>query len=110
MRASRQTELTGVLPIDFVCAVMGNTVPIASKHYLQPRDEDFEKALKIKCIPFCVPPSDLSDESGRESEVEKTSEIEKRYVHDGSSTCTKVYARRDSNPQPSEPKSDALSS
>lgn len=58
LRASRQTELTGALPIDFVCAIMGNTTAIAAKHYLQPRDDDFAKALEFKCVPFCVPQGD----------------------------------------------------
>jgi hypothetical protein len=64
MRASRQTELSGSLPIDFVCAIMGNTIAVASKHYLQPRDEDFAKALDVKCVPFCVPRTDKQAHDG----------------------------------------------
>src|SRR5262249_44162118 len=55
MRASRQTELTGIMPIDFVCSVMGNSTAIAQRHYLQPRDSDFVKATKLKCEPECEP-------------------------------------------------------
>ena len=46
LRASRETELTAEHPLHVVVAWMGNSAPIAAKHYLQLTDADFEKAVK----------------------------------------------------------------
>jgi hypothetical protein len=46
LRASRQTELTATFPEHVICAWMGNSKIVARKHYLQVRDEDFERALQ----------------------------------------------------------------
>jgi len=47
MRATRQTELARVLPIDHVCRILGNSPLIASRHYLSMSAEDYEQARKI---------------------------------------------------------------
>ena len=44
LRASRQTELTARFPLHVVCEWIGNSAPIADKHYLQVTDADFERA------------------------------------------------------------------
>src|SRR5262249_14670123 len=45
LRSSRQTELVNEgHPIHAVCAWIGNSVKIAADHYLQVRDEDFDRA------------------------------------------------------------------
>ncbi len=43
-RSTRETELAKDYPIHVVCAWIGNTQAVAAKHYLQVRDEDFERA------------------------------------------------------------------
>lgn len=43
-RSSRETELAAQHPIHVACAWIGNTQAVAAKHYLQVRDEDFERA------------------------------------------------------------------
>jgi len=63
MRASRQTELTGVFPAHVVRAWIGNTEKVAEDHYLQVRDSDFERATRSVCVPFCVPRSDKPDKN-----------------------------------------------
>ena len=45
LRSSRQTELEESFPSHVVCAWMGNSEPVAKKHYLQVTDEHFERAL-----------------------------------------------------------------
>ncbi|WP_391529985.1 tyrosine-type recombinase/integrase [Bremerella volcania] len=45
LRASRQTELAKYLPSHVVCAWMGNSETVGSKHYLQVTDDDYERAL-----------------------------------------------------------------
>ncbi len=44
MRASRQTELTARFPLHVVCEWIGNSAPIADKHYLQVTDAHYADA------------------------------------------------------------------
>ncbi len=46
MRSSRQTELEDQFPSHVVCMWIGNSQPVAKKHYLQVTDDHFEKALR----------------------------------------------------------------
>jgi len=46
MRATRQTELEDQFPSHVVCAWLGNSKPIAAKHYLQVTDTHFRKAAQ----------------------------------------------------------------
>lgn len=48
LRASRETELVSIVPIQVACKWIGNSVPIAAKHYLQTTDEHFELVLGKK--------------------------------------------------------------
>lgn len=43
LRASRQTELAATLPIHVVCAWIGNSEQVATDHYLQVTDADFDR-------------------------------------------------------------------
>jgi integrase len=44
LRASRETELAAEHPLHVVCAWIGNSAPVAAKHYLQVTDADFKRA------------------------------------------------------------------
>ena len=46
LRSTRETELAKEHPIHVVCEWIGNSELVASRHYLQVTDEDFEKALE----------------------------------------------------------------
>lgn len=46
MRASRETELARQHPLHVVTAWIGNSAPIAARHYLQVGDADFDAALQ----------------------------------------------------------------
>jgi integrase len=46
LRSSRETELTERFPVHVVCQWIGNSVPVAAKHYLQVTDDHFEQALQ----------------------------------------------------------------
>jgi integrase len=50
LRASRQNELAEKFAIHLVCRWIGNSALIASKHYLNARDEDFEKAAAEEVV------------------------------------------------------------
>ncbi len=44
LRATRETELAADFPLHIVCKWIGNSIQVATRHYLQVRDEDFERA------------------------------------------------------------------
>ena len=46
LRASRQTELTARFPLHVVCEWIGNSAPIADKHYLQVTDDHYSDAVE----------------------------------------------------------------
>ncbi len=46
MRATRQTELCEVFPSHVVAGWMGNSEPVAIKHYLHTTDEHFDQAIR----------------------------------------------------------------
>ncbi len=46
LRSSCQTELEDRFPSHVVCAWLGNSVPVAQKHYLQVTESHFEEATK----------------------------------------------------------------
>ena len=45
LRATRQTELADSFPAHVVCEWMGNSQPVANKHYLHTTDEHFDRAV-----------------------------------------------------------------
>lgn len=44
MRSTRETELAETYPLHVVCAWIGNSQPVAARHYLQVTDEHFRRA------------------------------------------------------------------
>ena len=46
LRSTRATELAQQYPIHVVCEWIGNSQPVAMKHYLQVTEEHFEHALR----------------------------------------------------------------
>jgi len=48
LRSTRETELAEDHPIHVVCAWIGNSQAVAAKHYLQVRDEDFERGATLE--------------------------------------------------------------
>lgn len=46
LRSTRETELAEKFPLHVVCAWIGNSQPVAVKHYLQVTDEHFARAAK----------------------------------------------------------------
>ena len=45
-RSTRETELVQAHPLHVVCRWLGNSEPVAAKHYLQTTSDDFEKAIR----------------------------------------------------------------
>ena len=46
LRSTRETELAESFPMHVVCAWLGNSQPVAAKHYLQVTDEHFQRGAK----------------------------------------------------------------
>ena len=46
LRSTRETELAEIYPLHVVCAWLGNSQPVAAKHYLQVTDDHFQQAAK----------------------------------------------------------------
>jgi integrase len=46
LRSTRETELAETFPLHVVCAWIGNSRPVAMRHYLQVTDEHFERAVQ----------------------------------------------------------------
>lgn len=61
LRASRQTELTARFPLHVVCEWIGNSAPIADKHYLTVTDDHYADAATVATSGGC------GAESGAES-------------------------------------------
>lgn len=84
LRSTRETELAQTYPIHVVCAWMGNSPQVASKHYLQIRTEDFETAATkenslsaAKALPKALPQvlntlaDDRTDDDDQEGEPQE---------------------------------------
>ena len=48
LRASRETELAEIYPLQVVTGWLGNTPAVAMRHYLMTTDEHFEAAVQGK--------------------------------------------------------------
>ncbi|MCX5653722.1 MAG: hypothetical protein NTY65_03615 [Planctomycetota bacterium] len=57
LRSTRQTELADRFPVHVVCAWLGNSAPVAMKHYLQVTDEHFRQAAQEAVQKAVQPPS-----------------------------------------------------
>ncbi|MFC1765855.1 tyrosine-type recombinase/integrase [Planctomycetota bacterium] len=67
LRSSRETELVEEYPIHVVCAWLGNSPAIASKHYLQTHKDYFRKAAHIPAQSVHAEGCNDSQESGGQS-------------------------------------------
>jgi integrase len=107
LRASRETELCQAHPLHVVTEWIGNSAIVAAKHYLSVTEADFEKALQnpVQSVSGGRRPELTIIPSGIENAL-KVAGCRDVSLDD----CTAEYTRRDSNPQPSVPKTDALSS
>ena len=61
LRSTRETELADEFPMHVVCQWIGNSQPIAAKHYLQVTADHFSKALQQPAVlPRAGSQSDLA--------------------------------------------------
>ncbi len=72
LRSSRETELAEQFPLHVVCAWMGNSRPVATKHYLQVTDAHFAKAVQN---PVQQPAVTARDDSQAEASAQQKSPV-----------------------------------
>lgn len=103
MRSTRETELTQRFPLHVVCAWLGNSQPVAAKHYLQVTDEHFEQAsmLDVSAAQALQQGSEaprIETQDERETPVEDLNSPECAAVLAGSPSLTDSdWATQDSN-------------
>lgn len=87
LRSTRETELAAIYPMHVVCAWMGNSQPIAARHYLQVTEADFERANGSEIAAQALQPqAKRRDWNGQErnAETEKPEDFEDPRVFAGS--------------------------
>ena len=108
MRASRQTELAAAHPLHVVCDWIGNSASIASKHYLQVREADFEQATKraAECAAHFGKDGQeqqtaLVDAQSRETKKAQENRAKRDSVRQAAKSCDKSqYPLGESNDSP----------
>ena len=68
LRSTRETELAETYPVHVACAWIGNSHPVAAKHYLQVTDEHFEQAGNAAIYPVRIPVQNTHESSRTDSE------------------------------------------
>jgi integrase len=107
LRASCRTEWQQHLP-DFVCNQwLGQSSRVAESHYLTIHQEHWDRALTLtpNCPPTRPPILARTGTISDHHEIEETNDL----IGDDGMCYADQYARKDSNLQPSVPKTDALS-
>ena len=74
LRSTRETELAESFPLQAVTAWMGNSQLVAAKHYLQLRDEHFQRAATDPQTDPQTDPNTSADESRPKNPKRKTPE------------------------------------
>jgi integrase len=94
LRSTRQTELAETFPLHVVCAWIGNSRPVAIKHYLQVTDDHFRKAAQGANQAVQNPVhSDAkpSCEEGQGESDEKDKPLNRSDLQEGASRGTSVH-------------------
>lgn len=91
LRATRETELAETFPMHVVCSWIGNSQPVAAKHYLQVTDEHFKAAA----MALQNPVQQASAEAGIDSHAlnnaqEETPGMPGFAMHCDTMQCTEV--------------------
>ena len=96
LRSTRQTELEEDFPTHVVCAWMGNSRPVAMKHYLQVTDEHFERAARS--IEAVQNPVQQSAARSRNASQALNVEIDKSLnfgsLRNGATPCENINSHR----------------
>lgn len=113
LRSTRQTELEESFPSHVVCKWIGNSQDVARKHYLQVTDDHFSRAVAGDAEAVQNPVQQAAagrcDEAHADLQAQEKP-LSRSGVHHHATHCdTGGYTRRESNPQPADPKSAALS-
>jgi integrase len=104
LRSSRQTELTETFPAHVVASWLGNSVRIATQHYLQTTEEHFRRGAQSGALAAQNPAQHAAAPGCKDSkgspEVATCSGVCETLPDDANLCLIGEYPRRDSNPQP----------
>ncbi len=73
MRATRETELSEQFPMHTVCAWIGNSQAVATKHYLQVLESHFEQAAQNAAQQAATPSGNTGKASGAKRQSNRSS-------------------------------------
>jgi integrase len=93
MRSTRETELAETFPMHVVCKWIGNSQPVAAKHYLQVTDEHFRQAVEGK-QDAAQNPAQYAPEPGRTEWESQNKTLAIPDEYEGLRYCTNVKAPR----------------
>ena len=98
-RSTRETELTEQFPVHVVCKWIGNSQPVAAKHYLQVTEAHFEKAAQKTTQNPAQQPSDTPRKDPHPSEAAKNDGEHKpapiRDLQNDATACGSMRSYRD---------------
>ena len=95
LRSTRETELAKEFPLHVVTAWIGNSEPVAAKHYLQVTSEDFAKAVQNP-VQYVHAPGRKASQPKSDADEET---LQYECLQASATTCTsEQLPRRDSNP------------
>jgi len=94
LRSTRETELAENHPLHVVCAWIGNSQPVAAKHYLQVTDEHFEQAAKQEKKPVHIPVQSTHEVRRTESGTDRHETTKRPVFQDVSSPLVSVHSEQ----------------
>jgi hypothetical protein len=81
LRSTRETELAERWPLHVVCAWMGNSQPVAAKHYLQVTDEHFEQAALLPAGESRASHCDLASDKAAQKAAQHSAVLRRTTTH-----------------------------
>ncbi len=83
LRSTRETELAEKYPLHVVCAWIGNSQPVAAKHYLQITDEHFQEAAKGQAtLDYKPRQNEKSQQRALQNALQQTAASARTALHD----------------------------
>jgi len=99
LRSTRETELTETFPVHVVSAWIGNSQPVAAKHYLQVTEGHFEKAAQNAAQNPAQQPSDTPRNgphaSGATEGASERNPAETQDLQNDTTACRSTRSYRD---------------
>ncbi len=93
LRSTRETELAESFPLHVVCAWLGNSQPVAMKHYLQVTDDHFGQAIRCEKKVTPNPTLQASVSDTKPLAIRKQDKLYHDDLHTDADNCERVQSR-----------------